>query len=134
MQIALTAEGSAMLVGNNVFDRDGKTYLSNVPTYLKGRGLTEWKKKSSGSMKLLNPLLICMKLRKKKPPSENEYFEIISKQGWVATPENGFLFGNVYRVGAQMLLDIKNKNGDKDFYEALSDSSKLIEYWKKNPK
>lgn len=50
---------------------------------------------------------------------------------WAATPENGYLFGDLYRVGAQMLMDIKRDKGINAFYEVLGDSGRLFQLWTK---
>jgi hypothetical protein len=39
--------------------------------------------------------------------------------------------GDLYRVGAEMLLDIKLYLGLDMFYEVIGDPGRLIETWKK---
>ena len=60
------------------------------------------------------------------PLKESEVFKILTEQNWVSSPKNKLLFGDVYRVGAEMLLDIKYSLGDSAFYEVLADSSLLM--------
>jgi len=66
---------------------------------------------------------------RQKEPSEADYFQVISHEGWVATPENGYVTGSIYRVGAQMLMDIKVKHGIDAFYEVIANSGTLIDRW-----
>ncbi|MDD5656383.1 MAG: hypothetical protein PHF00_03915 [Elusimicrobia bacterium] len=126
---AAVGEGSAMLIGNNAFDVQGRTYCDSEPTLLHGRILAEWKGQILKVCDRINAFLELHEKWKQVPPSEDEYFKEISMGGWVAAPINGYLTGDLYRVGAQMLMDIKRVRGTNAFYEVVGDSSRLLDSW-----
>lgn len=124
------AEGSAMLIGNNAPDRSGNPFLPNEPVLMDKAMRAEW----DGRM-----VLICDRIKdfenlyeewKKTPPTAAEFARRMTKDSWMASPENGLYTGDSYRVGAQMLMDIKEKKGMKAFYEVVGDSTKLWDVWK----
>lgn len=123
-------EGSAMLIGNNVFGVDGKKFYSKEPVFVDGKLLQEWKTEIPKVRERIKAFIALYDKWKALPPTEQEYFREISKSGWVATPENGFLTGDIYRVGAQMLLDIKEEFGIEKFYKVVGNSGALISTWK----
>jgi hypothetical protein len=98
---------------------------------LAGRALSEWQREMPKARERVLTFLELYEKWKMSPPTDEEYFKTVSSEGWVATPDNGFLFGDVYRVGAQMLMDIHTALGEATFYEVLGDAGKLIPTWRK---
>jgi len=123
------SEGSAMLIGNNAFDQQGQKFHQDESVLLGGRALREWQEQMPRVCDHVASFLKLVAQWKKTPPSDDDYYKTISKESWVATPDNGLLFGNVYRVGAQMLMDIKVRKGLPAFYEVVGDSGKLLTVW-----
>ncbi len=128
---AAVGEGSACLIGNNMASSTGKKLYPDEPEYLGGIAKKEWETRIQTNRKRIDDFIALYSEWKGNPPSEKDRFGTLMKEGWMAGPSNGLLMGDVYRVGAEMLLDIKAKHGDKKFYEVIGDSSQLISEWKK---
>lgn len=122
-------EGSAMLIGNNAFGTDQEQLNPNEEPLMDGKMLNEWKEQMPKVRTRIDAFRVLHRKWKAKPPSEAAVFDEMSRNGWVATPANRLVTGDIYRVGAQMLLDIKHAYGLGKFYEVIGDSGRLLAVW-----
>lgn len=125
------AEGAACLYGNNVPDSRGQKILPKKPIRFPQAITDEWLREILSAPAQIKPFLTLASEWSKKQPKDEEKLEMLTKGKWVATPGNKLYIGNIYRVGAEMLLKIKGELGEKAFADILSHSNKLPEYWSK---
>jgi hypothetical protein len=126
---AAVAEGSACIIGNNAPDSSGYRDRANEPVYFGGKLLDEWNSEITKAPARLQEFINLVQKWEKQPPADSAKFEIMTKEKWIASPSNGLLMGELYRVGVEMLLKIKRVLGDAAFDEVVGDSSKLIPMW-----
>jgi hypothetical protein len=127
--IAAVSEGAAMLIGNNAFGRDGITFFPKEKTTLSGSPLREWSGRMKNIDKRIQSYIKLYNRWENNEPSLEELQQVIVDDAWIASQSNGLLFGDIYRVGAQMLLDIKNSLGLQKMYQVCANSKLLIPTW-----
>jgi len=128
---AAVNEGSACLIGNNAPNSSGQKLSEHEPIYFPPTLKDEWLSQIENSPQRIQDLQALVEEWRESPPETNEARARLTKDNWVASPLNGLFMGDLYRVGAEMLLDIKLHLGLDEFYEVIGDPGKLIETWKK---
>ena len=128
------AEGSACLIGNNAPDSRGHKYFPNEASYFTSTIQREWLERIAKNPNRIHDFVALIKSWKKNTPNEAEASKIMTRDGWVAGPTNGLYMGDVYRVGAEMLLQIRETLGTAAFYEVVGDSGRLLERWEQASK
>jgi hypothetical protein len=123
------AEGSASLFGNNAEDSFGRRLDLSKPIKYGNQIANEWNFRIKNNRVRIQEWLKVINAWEQNPPTDEQKFAELVSNKWISSPANGLLIGDMYRVGVEMLLDIREKLGDAAFYEAIENSELFISYW-----
>jgi hypothetical protein len=127
-QIAV-AEGAASLFGNNAYDSHGERLHPSARVLLGPAIEKEWRDRTGLNKKRVEDFLALLQKWKSTAPADSEKFKVLTDEKWISSASNGLLIGDIYRVGMEMLMEIRRKLGQDAFLSVIGDSSTLVKKW-----